>query len=140
MSPASTNFKASFTAKYVEVCQKVGLPLAEDCLQREKSFGTGTSGTVLGIEFDSVEMTWKLPRSKVAGIVKIIDAFLAARTCCLKDVQRLHGKLSDFAQMCEFMKGFRFQLSKLLGSFENCESARKLIPRFLVEDLHIWKK
>ena len=76
----------------------------------------------------------------MAGIVEVIDAFLAARTCCLEDVQRLHGKLSDFAQMCELMKGFRFQLSKLLGSCENCESARKLIPRFLVEDLHIWKK
>ena len=38
------------------------------------------------------------------------------------------------------MKGFRFQLSKLLGSFENCEKTRRLVPKFLVEDLHIWKK
>ena len=38
------------------------------------------------------------------------------------------------------MKGFCFQLSKLLGSFENCEQTRKLILKFLVEDLRIWKK
>ena len=85
-------------------------------------------------------MSWKLPAAKAASIVGVIDAFLAARTCCLKDVQKLHGKPSDFAQMSEFMKGFCFQLSKLLGSFENCQSTRRLVPKFLVEDLHIWKK
>ena len=140
VSPVSNNFAKTFADKYVEVCEMMGLPLAAECPEREKSFGIGTSGTVLGIEFDSVEMMWKLPKSKVAGIIGIIEAFLGARTCCLKEVQKLHGKLSDFAQMCEFMKGYRYQLSKLLGSFENCESSRRLIPQFLVEDLHIWKK
>lgn len=140
VSPASTGFTVTFAERYVEVCKMLGLPLAEDCPLREKSFGPGTSGTVLGIEFDSVEMTWKLPKTKVASIVGAIDMFLSTKTCCLKDVQKLHGKLSDFAQMCEFMKGFRFQLTKLLGSFENCEKTRRLVPNFLIEDLHIWKK
>ena len=140
VSPSSTNFVQIFAEKYVEVCEKVGLPLAVECALREKSFGPGTTGTVLGIDFDSVAMTWKLPTSKVSALMDIIDQFLAARTCGLKDVQRLHGKLSDFSQMCEFMKGYRFQLSKLLGSFDNCEFARRLVPRFLVEDLHVWKK
>ena len=107
---------------------------------REKSFDVGTNGTVLGIEFDLLEMTWKLPESKVTGIVSIIEHFLTAKTCSLKEAQRLHAKLSDFAQMSEFMKGFWFQLSKLLGSFENCENSRCLVPSFLVSDLRIWKK
>ena len=140
VSPASTSFAQVFAAKYVEVCGKVGLPLAADCPLREKSFGVGTNGTVLGIDFDSENLTWKLPNAKADGITNVVNSFLAVRTCSLKDVQRLHGKLSDFSQMAEFMKGFRFQLSKLLGSFENCERTRKLIPKFLVEDLHIWKK
>ena len=107
----------------------------------KKSFGVGTNGTVLGIEFDSVEMKWKLPGSKVAGIVSIIDHFLTIKTCSLKDVLRLPGKLSDFAQMSSFMKGFRFQLSKPLGScFKNCENSCRLVPNFLVMDLCIWKK
>ena len=97
----------------------VGLPLAEDCPLRKKSFGGGTNGTVLGIDFDSVEITWKSLSAKADGIVNVINMFLAVRTCILKDVQKLHGKLSDFSQMAEFMKGFRFQLLKLLGSFEN---------------------
>ena len=140
ISPASTSYAKIFVEKYVEVCEMVGLPLAVDCPLREKSFRIGTTGTVLGIEFDSITLTWKLPIAKVTGLVSIIDSFLVARTCSLKDVQRLHGKLSDYSQMCDFMKGFRFQLSKLLGSFENCEKTRRLVPKFLVEDLHIWKK
>ena len=119
VSPASTSFAQTFAAKYVEVCEMVGLQMAEDCPLREKSFGVGTNGTVLGIDFDSVEMSWKLPSAKADGIVNVINMFLAVRTCILKDVQKLHGKLSDFSQMAEFMKGFRFQLLKLLGSFEN---------------------
>ena len=140
VSPASTTHTAAFAEKYVEVCEMLGLPLAEDCPMRDKSYGAGTTGTVLGIDFDSKSLTWKLPIAKAASIIDVIDKFLAARTCNLKDAQRLHGKLSDFSQMCEFMKGFRFQLLKLLGSFENCEQTRKLIPKFLVEDLRIWKK
>ena len=140
ISPASTDLAENFPDKYVKVCQQLGLPLAADCPMREKSFGVGTNGTVLGIEFDLLEMTWKLPESKVTGIVSIIEHFLTAKTCSLKEVQRLHGKLSDFAQMSEFMKGFWFQLSKLLGSFENCENSRCLVPSFLVSDLRIWKK
>ena len=119
VSPASTSFAQTFAAKYVEVCEMVGLPLAEDCPLREKSLGVGTNGTVLGIDFDSVEMSWKSLSAKADGIVNVINMFLAVRTCILKDVQKLHGKLSDFSQMAEFMKGFRFQLLKLLGSFEN---------------------
>ena len=111
VSPASTNFATTFAEKYVEVCEMLGLPLADDCPSREKSYGIGTNGTVLGIEFDSKDLSWRLPRAKAAGIIEVIDAFLAAKTCCLKDAQRLHGKLSDFSQMCDFMKGFRFQLS-----------------------------
>ena len=39
------------------------------------------------------------------------------------------------------MKGFRFQLSKPLGScFKNCENSCRLVPNFLVMDLCIWKK
>ena len=60
ISPASTGFAKIFTEKYVEVCEMVGLPLAVDCPLREKSFGLGTTGSVLGIEFDSKTLSWKL--------------------------------------------------------------------------------
>ena len=119
ISPASTDLARNFADKYVEVCRQVGLPLANDCPKREKSFGVRTYGTVLGIDFDSATMSWKLPVSKVTGILSIIDHFLNAKTCNLKEVQRLQRKLLDFVQMSKFMTGFSFQLSKLSGSFES---------------------
>ena len=140
MAPAWSDNAKKFSDKYVEICQLVGIPLAENCPDREKSVGIGTSGTVLGIFFNSENLTWQISNSKADGITKLIDDFTSKRTCNLKEVQKLHGKLSDFAQMCEFMKGFRFNLSKLLGSFDGNENIKKLIPKFLIEDLHIWKK
>ena len=104
--------------------------MAEDCPNREKSFGIGTSGTVLGIIFNTKNLSWQLPNTKADGIIALIDEFIGKRTSSLKDVQKLHGKLSDFAQMCDFMKGYRFNLSKLLGSFEGKEDCKKLIPKF----------
>ena len=47
ISPASTDLARNFADKYLEVCRQVGLPLANDCPKREKSFGVGTNGTVL---------------------------------------------------------------------------------------------
>ena len=140
VSPAWSNHAEKFAERYVEICKMIGIPLAEDCPNREKSFGIGTSGTVLGIIFNTENLSWQLSNTKADGIIALIDEFIAKRTCSLKDIQKLHGKLSDFAQMCDFMKGYRFNLSKLLGSFEGKEDGKKLIPKLLVEDLHIWKK
>lgn len=41
--------------------------------------------------------------------------------------------------MCEFMKGFRYQLVTLLRSFQNDEKTRRLITGALKKDLQIWK-
>ena len=105
VSPACSDHAEKFAKKYVEICKMIGIPLAEDCPNREKSFGIGTSGTVLGIIFNTKNLSWQLPNTKADGIIALIDEFIGKRTSSLKDVQKLHGKLSDFAQMCDFMKG-----------------------------------
>ena len=79
----------------------------------------GSKSAPANLDFDSVTMSWKLPVSRVTGILSIIDHFLIAKTCNLKEVQRLQRKLLDFVQMSKFMTGFSFQLSKLSGSFES---------------------
>jgi hypothetical protein len=88
---------------------------------------------------DLAAMTWQLPEDKAARIENEIDKFLLSRICDLKSVQKLHGQLSDLAQMCEFLKGFRFHLVRLLGSFEEGEG-RRIIPKSLKDDLWLWKK
>jgi len=73
------------------------------------------------------------------SLFEIIDSFLARKTCSLKEVQKLHGKLANFAQAQEFMKGFRFNILALLNKFEG-KFGRKIIPGAVKSDLVIWKK
>ena len=140
VSPAFSDKTERFTEKYEQICAEVGLPLAEACSDREKAFGPGTTGTVLGVQFDSDLMEWKISAEKANRIESAIDRFLLNKTCRLIDVQKLHGKLSDFAQLCGFMRGFRFQLVKLLGAFTNAPDSSRIIPGQLKDDLWIWKK
>ncbi len=86
-------------------------------------------------------MTWALSGEKEAGIQSAIDEFMVKKTCTWLEIQKLHGKLLDFALSCEFMLGFRHHLIQLLGKFGNENSASKrLIPDQLKEDLWVWKK
>jgi hypothetical protein len=128
VSGKGTGWTELFTAKYKEVCEKVKVPLAPDCERHEKAFGPTTFGTVLGVNFDSAEMTWSLPATKEAVIQQTIDDFCARKTCTLLEIQKLHGKLSDFALSCDFMLGFRHHLIQVLGKFGQTNGdAKKLI-------------
>jgi hypothetical protein len=140
VSARETKFAERFSAKYEEVCKNCQVPLAETCPEHEKAFGPSTYGTVLGTIFDSETMEWSLSRDKIASLQKVLAKFMGQKTCTLKDVQKLHGKLANFAQMCEFMKGFRYNLLQLLKKFEGDETAKKLIGTEVKEDLWVWKK
>jgi len=140
VSPSNTDFAKQFSVKYASLCKTLNIPLAEPCPNKEKAFGPSTKGTVLGINFNTENLTWSISKEKFESIVKIIDAFLNSKTCSLKMVQQLHGKLNDFSQMCDFMLGFRFHIVKLLANFENHESEKRIISENLKKDLWIWKK
>ena len=140
VSPIDTDYSARFSEKYALLCKKFNIPLADFCPNKEKAFGPSTTGTVLGVEFNTCSMSWSLPREKYNSTIKIIDLFLHSKTCNLKMIQQLHGKLTDFVQMCDFMLGFRFHLVKLLGNFENNESEARIISENLKKDLWVWKK
>jgi hypothetical protein len=140
ISAAGSGITEKFAEAYQKVCQEIGVPLADLCDVREKAFGPGTTRTVLGAVFDSKTLSWSWTTEKVDRVLDIIDVFLSKRSCTLKEAQKLHGKLSDFSQMCTFMTGYRYHVVKLLGAFENCETVRKLVTQSLKRDLWIWKK
>jgi hypothetical protein len=50
----------TFTAAYRRVCGEMGVPLADDCPLREKAFSNERQGTVLGVEFNSDRLEWRL--------------------------------------------------------------------------------
>lgn len=129
-----------FSAKYKEVCKNLEVPLAENCPHHEKAFGPSTYGTVLGINFDSESMKWSISKAKENSLQLAIDDFLDKKTCSLKEVQKLFGKLANIGQMFEFMKGYRFNILSLMAKFMGQENIQKIINQDVKEDLWVWKK
>ena len=58
IAPAGSGVVERFSAKMVELCGEFNMPLAENCAQAEKAFQLQTRGTVLGVGFDSRDMSW----------------------------------------------------------------------------------
>jgi len=140
VSPENSGMTERFTNRYKQICKEINVPLAEDCPNHEKAFGCSTFGTVLGINFDSDLMEWSISAEKERDLQQQIDNFLSKKTCSLKDVQRLHGKLANLAQTCDFLRNFKINLLSLLRKFEGDETSNKLINRELKDDLWVWKK
>jgi len=139
VSAASSGYTTKFAETYQEICRRLRIPLADPCPDREKAFGPGCTGTVLGINFDSEKMTWSVGKAKARGILGVIDSFLLSKTCSLPAVQELHGKLNDFGQMMPFSRGFRFNLLELLGSFDPDGQEKRLVKKPLKKDLQVWR-
>ncbi len=140
VSASGSGWTEKFASAYAELCGQVGIPLAEECPKKEKAFGPSKTGVVLGIKFDTKNQTWALPEEKLNDTLSLVENFLAAKTCTLKQAQKIAGKLGHVAQMCDFMMGFRFNLFKLIRDFNNRENEKRLITGALKNDLQIWKK
>lgn len=55
----------------------------------------------------------------------------------MKEAKILHGKINSLALMSDYAMGFRFHLTKLLGSFGRDENGSRLITKEL-KDLEFW--
>ena len=53
MSAGGWGESANFVEAYENLCQKMGVPLAENCPNKEKAFGPSKNGVVLVNWFDS---------------------------------------------------------------------------------------
>ena len=140
VAPEGSPLAKKFLDTYQSVCEQCGVPLAEMCPRNEKAFKLATHGTVLGVQFDSENLTWSISSEKRTTLLEVIQVFCMAKTTTLNKVQKLHGKLSDFAQMMQFMLGFRFNLLALLKKFRRQDEVCKLIPEIVKIYLQIWAK
>ena len=138
VGPADSNTAASFAEAYTNICADIGIPLAPNCPNFEKAFENSTKGTVLGVRFDSKDMTWSFSEEKIGEMLEMIETFRNSDSADLLTFQKLHGKLANFGQMCEFTKGFRFHFAQFFKAFENCRVTNQNIPQELKNDLKIW--
>ena len=139
VSARESGLTQKFHDAYEKICRDTNIPLAKPCGKHEKAFGPSTFGTVLGINFDSETMEWSISKEKEISLQETIDMFLYRKTCTLKQIQKLQGKLANFAQCMELMKSFKFNVLLLLNKFGGQEGV-KIIPEELKRDLWVWKK
>ncbi len=79
------------------MCNALGARLAPNCPDKEKAFVDSTTGTVLGIIFDTMDMSWSISQSKVTTILQRIRPVMNGCPPGLQQLQSLLGALNDFA-------------------------------------------
>jgi len=138
VTPALSDAGPQFASTYSAICKKINVGLAPNCANCEKAFSDSTTGTVLGIRFDSLRQTWTISPEKRDRILKDIANALRGDPITLEDMQRLLGKLNDFMQMAPFLKGFRLPLNSFLARLlKNPDKPRRLTVH-ATRDLRVW--
>ena len=140
VAPEFSNSVENFSIIYKKTCKKLNVELAPSCPSFDKAFDATTSGTVLGIRFDSSNLTWKLPDDKRHETIWLLSKFLKKSNSNLLEFQKLHGKINDFAQLAIFLKGFRFHQNNFLQKFEENNTVSLAIPAELKKELNVWLK
>jgi hypothetical protein len=121
-----------------KLCSECNFKLAPDCPNKEKAFSESTFGKVLGIEFDTINLSWRLPAAKATKYVNIVSHILLAKSVSLSDLQTLMGCLNHVAQMCPFMNNFRYHLNKLLATLINGSTLKLPLSTESKNDLQVW--
>jgi len=118
VSSASKNWCKNFLDIYVKICEDLNMVLAPECPKNEKAFKCKTNGKVLGIIFDTEDLSWSLPKEKIAKTILILDSVLDKGTVDLEVMQELMVRLNDFGQLSYFPQGFKGPLNRILGKLQ----------------------
>jgi hypothetical protein len=136
IAPASKNWCNAFLDNYKSICEKINLELAPDCQQHDKSFGPTKMGKILGIWFNTTDLTWRLSDEKVSATIQSIKTVLTAVHPSLHEFQSLMGRLNYIATMCPFMNIFKFNLNQILAKLTRNQPAS--LDTKSRQDLQVW--
>ena len=136
VAQAGSPVARAFCETYKVICSQINLPLALDCPDFDKAFQLSTNGKVLGIIFNSENLSWTYPKEKAFKSLSAIQKALDSTSMTLKEFQSLLGRLNDVCQLCPFMKVFN---SNLYYCYKLDSSAIKLSEE-AKEDLLVWAR
>jgi hypothetical protein len=137
VGPKTSGWCEEFLSNYKKICSDINLVLAEECKSFDKAFGCTTSGKVLGIYFDTINQTWKLPDDKKLKTISAIDSIFDTPEVSLLQMQSLSGRLSFASSMCPFMNCFKFNVNSVLANATNNGKAR--VTPLIKDDLRVWR-
>ena len=124
VSGESSNWCSDFSSVYESLCAELNVGLAPVCPINDKAFVNQKRGKVLGVMFDSTDLSWRLSDTKISKALNCIKMTLSVESVTLRDFQRLLGRINDISQMCSFLKIFIQPLNK--KSYEDFKLYRKV--------------
>ena len=134
---AGSNIVEKFSVTMKEICKDVNIPLAENCALGEKAFELQTRGVVLGVGFDSSNLTWFLSKEKSEKVIRRCLETAEVSHVNLKTVEKLMGSVNDLSQMCKTISFHKRAGNMLLRSFQGNYNIVKMVPADLKEELRI---
>jgi hypothetical protein len=137
VAPYHKDWCVMFSNSLIGICSALNVPLASECPNNEKAFVCKTQGKVLGLFFDSVNLTWKFPDDKYFKYLNFVFDILARDKVSLKDMQSLMGILNNICLMAVFLDGFKFNLYEVLKRLIADERPVSL-PRCAYNDLCVF--
>jgi hypothetical protein len=138
VAPEKTRWCQEFSTTYTELCKEINMELAPDCKNNDKAFTCQKKGKVLGIIFDTENLSWSLPESKKQKTLAAIKNARESEGLGLKEIQKLMGRLNHVSQMAPFLNGFRHNLNgELKKAGDNFPNKIKLSNTSL-KDLSVW--
>jgi len=138
VAPEKSGWCEKFTKEYKELCTTVGVELAENCDMKEKAFENSKRGKVLGVLFDSTDLTWSLPKEKVEKCLRAIKLAVERSSISILEFQKLMGRINDVGQMCPTMRVFRFGLNGMLQNISENPSEIIQVSNSAKEELLVW--
>ena len=108
------------------------IPVAED-----KLIGPCTSLPFLGIQIDSSNFCLSIPVDKINEIISVMPSWCQRRTCTLKELQSLNGKLNFISRVIVAGRIFTRRLIDLSTTVTN-PNHYVTINREARDDIHWW--
>jgi len=136
--PSNSNICETFSNAYAKVCEEINVKIADNCPMNEKAFKNATHGKVLGIWFDSKDLSWNLPQEKREKTLSCIHEAVKNEKISLLNMQKLMGNLNNVSLMCPFLNGFRKNLNDCLGHMQKNEICNMQLSVQAKNDLLIW--
>ena len=118
----------------------VNIQLAEECPFQDKAFCNSTHGKVLGIEFNTENLSWRLPEDKRSEYANLVHSALSSEELTLEECQKLTGKLNFVCSMAPWARTFMRPLQIFQTTLEESSMSAGVIPEEVGRDLLFWWK
>jgi hypothetical protein len=136
--PANSDINAKFGQNYRNLCKSLDIPLAMNCPKLEKAFENSTTGTVLGLRFNTKNMHWYISNEKLEKILDCIYQLLSKKLAYLSQIQSATGLINNLMELLPIGKSLRLPLYLFLASFKDRNKVCLRIPSAVQQDLLIW--